>query len=588
MKNNSIILSIKKSLLLLPNQFKKSLFFVLFITLLNSFLDLAGLATILPVFGVILTDDFLIQYPSIKYIYDLFSFSSEQMFVFFLCLIILVILVIKNVVGVWVNERQNRFSWDIYQITSMKVYDIAYQRGFLFFNSQNSNEILNDIVWIPQFFANSIVRQLIYFLNEFIILIIIIISLVIYTPSIFILLGIVVFPIFIIFHKKTKTKISFLGKRIADLNPIINRPIFDTVFGYSDVSITGTMEQFRKKLKTAIQELKELQITNTTLGLLPSRIIEISIFLAILIILLYGMFFFESKTEIITLISIFGLSAYRAIPTINRMMLAIMTIESHQHVFDVLNSYYKHDSEKKESKQVEISFTNEIKVKNLKFQYPNTDDMVLEDVSCTIQKGQTIGIIGESGSGKTTFANIFLRFLEESEGNIFIDNIPLTQTHRLSWKKKVGYVSQDVFLMDATLAENIAFGLDTKNIDFQKLNKVIENASLSNVVEQLDDGVNSIIGERGVKLSGGQRQRIGIARALYYDAEILVFDEATSALDTQTEEKITNSIQKLSHTNLTMFIIAHRLTTLKYCDKILSFKKGKIDKELTYNDIENQ
>ncbi len=587
MKQNSIILSIKKSLLLLPNQFKKSLLFVIFLTLLNSVLDLVGLTAILPVFGIVLTDNFLAKYSSIQYIYHFFDFSSEQSFIVFLCILILIILIFKNIIGVWINTKQNRFSWEIYQVISIKMYNISYKRGFHFFNNKNSNEILNDVVWIPQVFANSIVRQLIYFINEFIILIIIMVSLLIYAPSIFGLLGIIVFPVFYFFHKKTKTKITYLGERINELNPIINKPVFDTIFGFVDVSMTGTIMFFRKRLQKAIEEIKGLQITSTTFGLLPSRIIEITIFLSVLIILLYGMFFFESKTEIITLISVFGLSVYRIIPTINRMMLSIMTIETHQHAFDVINAYYKEEDINTFPQQTPIAFKESIIIKDLSFKYPDTELFSLEKLNCTINKGDIIGIVGESGSGKTTFANLFLRLLIENEGSIFVDNQKLLPNHILDWKKKIGYVRQDVFLMDATLAENIAFGLEKKDINYNKLNNVIERASLMGVVQQLEYGVNSIIGERGVKLSGGQRQRIGIARALYYDAEILVFDEATSALDTQTEEEITNSIQKLSNTNLTMLIIAHRFSTLKYCNKIFSFRKGTIDNVLSYQDIQD-
>lgn len=582
-KKNTIITIIRKTFKLLNKKGQKNFIYILLLTLFNSALDLVGLATVLPIFGIILTDNFLEKYPLLNTIYSNLSFEKQTHFVYCLCAFMLFTICFKNIVGVLINRSQNKFTWDTFQTVSKKVYDSAYYRGFPFFQNTNSNHIVNHIAGVPRLFASSVVQQVIQFLNEVIIIILIVTFLIIYDPMIFLILCVVVIPTFFLFYKITKKKIQAVGEAITHVGPKVSRPVFETIFGYVDVNITGTLQHFKKRFEKGIKELSDLQVSNVTLGLLPSRIIEITVFGTVIIILLYGMHFLPTKEDIIALISIFGLSAYRAIPTINRIMLAIMSIDGNKHSLDIIESYLEHN--KQHVEQQTLNFEENIQFQNISFSYQGTPQKALNNISLTIKKGETIGLIGESGSGKTTFANLILRFLIENSGDLLVDNTKLTKHHLDNWKSKIGYVRQDVFLTDASLAENIAFGIDKDKIDYTKLNEVIKNASLESVVENLENGINGVIGERGVKISGGQRQRIGIARALYKNAEILIFDEATSALDSKTEEEITNAIQQLSNSDLTMFIIAHRITTLKYCNKIIEFENGKVKKECKFDDL---
>jgi len=201
-------------------------------------------------------------------------------------------------------------------------------------------------------------------------------------------------------------------------------------------------------------------------------------------------------------------------------------------------------------------------------------------------KGETIGLIGESGSGKTTLINLLLGFLEPKKGNIIVDGVQMNRQMIPSWRSIIGYVKQDAFLLDDTMERNIAFGRET--IDHKKMGEILEAASLKSYVDNLTDGLQTFVGDKGTKLSGGQRQRIGIARALYNGVSILVFDEATSSLDNNTEKDITESIKGLRKRGYTIIIVAHRYSTLKYCDKILELKEGKVVKETNYSEIANE
>ena len=228
-------------------------------------------------------------------------------------------------------------------------------------------------------------------------------------------------------------------------------------------------------------------------------------------------------------------------------------------------------------------FENAIEIKNLFFHFPNEQNDMLKDISMTIKRGEKIGIVGVSGSGKTTLMNILLRFYNEQKGGIYIDQVKIEADNQQSWRNLLGYVKQDIFLMDASISDNITFG--DENPDPFRLKQAIKQASLEDLINSLPNGLQTIIGERGSRLSGGQKQRISIARSLYRNAEILIFDEATSALDNQTEQEVSEAIDSLSEVNKTIFIIAHRVTTLKNCNRIYELSEGKISGVYKYHEL---
>nr|WP_246398951.1 ATP-binding cassette domain-containing protein [Hymenobacter luteus] len=230
-----------------------------------------------------------------------------------------------------------------------------------------------------------------------------------------------------------------------------------------------------------------------------------------------------------------------------------------------------------------IRFQQRVEFDNITFAFPGSDKPVLRNISFTINKGEKIGFIGSSGSGKTTLMNLLLRFYTQQSGEIRVDGVPLRLENTEAWHQLVGYVKQDTFLMQASLRDNITLG--ESDPDPQRLQYALEQASLADFVESLPQGLDTVSGERGARLSGGQRQRIGVARAMYKQTQILVMDEATSALDTQTEKEVTEAINKLSATDITILIIAHRITTLRQCDRIYELKDGQIVAVHTYEDL---
>lgn len=247
-------------------------------------------------------------------------------------------------------------------------------------------------------------------------------------------------------------------------------------------------------------------------------------------------------------------------------MYSAVSIKGQLYIFEIIDSFLPL---KKGVKQTGITFQKIITIKNLSYTFDDAITPVLKNFNLEINKGEIIGIKGPSGKGKSTMINILLGFLKHNSGEILIDNTILNESTINSWRQKVGYVSQDVFILDGSLKDNIAFGIPSNEVNLDKLNLAIERSQLTEFVNSLPSGVSTNIGERGTKISGGQKQRIGIARALYKEAQILFFDEATSSLDSQTEFEVNNSIKSLHDKDLTMVIIAHRETTLEYCDRVV-------------------
>lgn len=569
-KQNVIILSLTKTFGYLPSVFKRKGIILLSLIILNSFLELVGLAAILPILAATLKPGFIESNTFLNNFYNHLGFESTKFFVVFLCCIILCFVILKNIFGLWVQKQQTKISLDAYSILSNNVLKSAFSKGYLFFSQDNSNRLANRIVGVPMNICTILLPQLFLFLNEIVILTLIIVSLLVYEIKVLLILSIVILPVFTVFYNKNKTRVTEASKELNDLSPLIWRPVFEVVFGFVDVVVGNVFKNFEKKYVNQIDNTKPLRIKLSVIQQIPNRLIEVCVVLTVILMLMYGLFYLESPEQIIGMLSIFGLAAYRTIPSINRLMLSLVNIRAQTYNFDLLDEFLPFTPNKQTENQLE--FKNKISLQNISFQFPETPKPTLENYSLDINKGEIIGVVGKSGSGKTTLMNILLGFLELKSGNFLVDDVEINTQNITSWHQKVGYVPQDVFLIDGSVVENIAFGIPPDEVSLYKLNTCIQKALLTDMINELSDGIHTRIGERGSRISGGQRQRMGIARALYHNAEILFFDEATSALDSETETEITDAINSLHDSNLTMVIIAHRKSSLKYCDRIIEIK----------------
>ena len=287
--------------------------------------------------------------------------------------------------------------------------------------------------------------------------------------------------------------------------------------------------------------------------------------------------------DIIQYLGVFVVASFRLVPGISRILSSYQVIRYIEPSVKILLSEYdfKNNSQSKKisinKKDSPLIFNKEIKLKNISFSYSLRKEFFLSKISIDIKKGDFVGIIGQTGSGKSTLINLLIGLLEPNGGEVMVDNLNI-KSNLSGWHKKIGYVPQSVYLIDDTIRKNIAFGLQEENINDDLIQKAIEKANLKIFLSSLKDGVETVVGEKGIRISGGQQQRIGIARALYRDPEILILDEATSSLDQATEKKIMESVNSLKK-NKTIIVITHRLITVQNCDKIFMLDKGKIEKQ---------
>ena len=553
---------------ILPPKFKKQGVVSIFLLFFNSLLELVGLASLLPLFAVILKENVVNENQYLNAIYTTLGFTSENTFIISIAGFVVLMIIFKNIVGLFIQRYQTSFSFEIMEYFMIRLHKFYYKKGFLFFKETNSNIINRDIFSVPQAFAQSIVLGTFNLFNEVVLLLMIVIAIVLINPMILGLLIVTIVPVFVLFYKLTKKKIKSLGERRNEVAPEIGKSIFQSIFGYVDVIINGTSKYFTKRMTSNMSEFKDVSISTVVYNLVPTKLIETTMVSAIFAIIVYGLLFMPSKESLAALLGVYAVAAYRIMPSINRIMISLNGINSTQYTIPIV-SQIKGFVEEETKEEYKVDFNKEIQLNNISFKYPKADSNLIESFSLTINKGEVIGIRGQSGGGKTTLMNIILGFLTPTSGQLKVDGKTIDEYNVTAWQSKLGYVQQEVFLLDGTLAENIAFGIDEDKINYNKVKQVVEQASLISLVDNLQNGLDTRVGERGAQLSGGQRQRVGIARALYFDSEVLFFDEATSALDPQTEIEINESIRKLSKQGLTMMIIAHRETSLEGVDRII-------------------
>lgn len=571
---------------LLSEKYKSKAIGISLLLLLNSVLELIGLGAIFPVFLVLLEDNVVENNTWAKWIVDNLGLVDERQLIVVLAVGLFVVFLLKNLLSLWIVKTQTTFSASLFKDLMLRMHKLYYHRGFIFFKNTNSNVMMRDIKGATEKFSQTCMQSTISLINEVIILFVVITAIAVYNFQVFIILLITVIPITLVFYKWVRKRSLELGETSLRIDPIIWKNIFESIYGYVDVIISGTEKVFRDRINKKAQIVVDVNIKSNIYNSAPSKVIETSLMFAIGIILSFGIYYLPSKTDLLKLLGLFVVAGYRIIPSVSRMMISINGLNQSYWVFDILSPLLK-EEKLLEVQQRDLAFKHSLKLENVSFSYSENSKVILNKISLEIKKGETIGIIGSSGAGKTTLMNILLGFLKPNKGNYIIDNQILDESFSKAFYEKVGYVQQQVYLIDGTIADNIAFGINKEFIDIKKINDVIMHASLTSMIDELPDGIHTYIGENGTMLSGGQRQRVGIARALYFNAEILFFDEATSALDSETEKEITEAIQKLSNGELTIIIIAHRATSLKNTDRILRIEKGQEITEIYYDDIKD-
>ena len=551
---------------------------------ISAVLDVFGLASILPVITAATKPELIHSNAALQSVFTALNFADERTFLLFLILVLLVFFILKSAFGLFVSFLQIKISSDIAIHLSKNQFSKYFSLNYFDFQSLQTSVMTKDIVTDANTYVQWIVISIITLISELMIVLLIIGGIALYNIKLFGFIVLTVGPATVFISRIIRRKTSEIGVGIDTNFPKSMGAVMEALNGYIDIKLADKISFYRDKYLNYQYRFQWFMMKNYFMSQVPFRTNEIVALLGIIVIFVYALYF-SGGEEVITLIGLFAAASYRLMPSVNRIVNSLNYLGVNQTSIYNLNNYLDnyHEELKKQTAQVPVGFENEIEFKKISFRFREATRPVLNKISLKIKKGEKTGFVGSSGSGKTTLMNILLRFYEEDSGEILVDGVKLSYENIVSWRKKIGYVKQDIFMLDGTIKENIAFG--ENKVDDEKLLQSIIQSSLSDFVNSLPEGVETRVGEKGSRLSGGQKQRIGIARSLYRDADILVFDEATSALDMQTENEVTEAIEKLSSTNKTIFIIAHRITTLKNCDKIIELKNGEIAGVHSYHEL---
>ncbi|WP_181304263.1 ABC transporter ATP-binding protein [Rufibacter sp. XAAS-G3-1] len=558
--------------------------YIFILLLFSSVLDVFGLAALIPIIMAASTPGGGRDDKYLGIIYEAFNFQSEKAFLIFLILGIFFFFLFKNVFTTWINYKQVRFTADI----ALKVIERQFSKytnlPFWHFNNEGSAKLINNVLNVPQYFVSGIIRPIFILFSEITIISVILLGIIVYQPVLFAVLILVLAPTAYLTYQFLKNRSGKVGEKLNELRPPSYSIINNIFNGFVELKLGDKIEEFRGRFMQNQTKVQALEAKSYLFSLIPLKIIEMVAILGVVAIFLHSILFLENQNSLITIVGLFAAAAYRLMPSINRLLTSLVMLKQNAVAIQELKSYQEYEKNLDNSTDREtMCFTKSIKFDNVSFSFPGEEKLTLNKIQFTINKGDKIGFIGASGSGKTTLMNILLRFYLEQQGQVLVDGQPLTEKNKKDWYSIVGYVKQNTFLMESTIKDNIT--LSDEKVDQIRLEEAIEKASLREFVNSLPEGVNTFIGEGGSRLSGGQKQRIGIARALYKNTQVLILDEATSALDTVTEREVSEAISKLSQTDITIFIIAHRITTLRDCDRIFEMKDGEIIAERAYKDV---
>ena len=553
---------------IIPQSFRRRTLGVVMTIFLRAILNFVGIATLIPILILIVDSNNLTSTGYLSWLYDALSIESYQAFCIIICLGVIAILMLKNVAVVYLYRFERDYIYSLYKHLSEQLYEGYYRKGLGFIKHSNTAILTRNVNVVSLLFATNILKPIATIIGEGLLLILMLVALVIYSPVIALIAVGLFLPIVALFYFSMRKRLNSIGDRENAAQRTKGRIVAETFRGYADIEINNAFPLTLSNFSKAIDEAVRLRKEYATIGMLPQMFTEVGLAIGLAIIIVVSLY--SSGDNLVMLLGIFAIAGVRLLPSLRTIMASWSSIRYNRYTIDTLLEAEYSDITPPATTE-RFNFEQSIELRNIEFCFEDSETALLKDISFTINKGERIGITGASGVGKTTLFNIILGLYRPTSGAIYVDGEQLNQTNIRKWQNSIGYVSQSVFIADSTLVENIALGCDKESIDLERIKQVIALADLTEFVSSLPEGIDSRIGEQGSKISGGQRQRIGIARALYKNSDILFFDEATSSLDNKTEENINNAIERLSHQNssLTIIIIAHRESSLEYCDRII-------------------
>jgi len=574
----SIFKYIREVLYLLGESRRKLPLLILFFLIL-SILNIVGLGLIAPYITLVINPDLIIQ-GNFQSIFETFGLPLDQKpLLIILGVGLMGVFLLKTITAILVNRAIITYSLE-QRIRLCSYLMKAFQNmPYTVHMTKNTSEYIHSIQSLTSVFTG-VIQMGLKVMSEAVVAIFIVILL---AWTDILALGILVLflgGVLLGYDRLFRDKMKDCGKYINVATIKIVKAVSEAMDGFKEIQILGKEHFFQKSVNDGIKVVVSNSVKTGVISTAPHYMMEFILITFVVTLVVGGLLLNQDIQLLIPTLGMFGIAALRLLPSVNAVSQSILKLRIDRHSVTLLHEdlIKLEDINSKLNRIISDQHIYQnfqyLSVENIYFRYPNTNEWAIENLTFSINSGESIGLIGPSGSGKTTLVDIILGLLEPQKGKLLYNGNALKNS-KLQWRSNLAYLPQDIFIIDDTLRRNVVLGDEDTEINEDKLYKALSQARLAELVEELPDGVNTKMGEKGVRLSGGQRQRVALARAFYHERSVLVLDEATSSLDNETELEIVEEIKQLK-SKITLIVIAHRLSTVKFCDQIYRLEKGQI------------
>ena len=551
--------------------------------LIGMCLETLSVGMVIPTVGILLQPDYLSQFIWVEQILSYLGDPRGERLVLTGLLLLVAIFTLKNIFLFFQVLCQGTFVYSTQREVAAILFRNYLTKPYSFYLQTNSSVLIRNLTTEIDSFCHYVLMPILNLTSEVLVVLSLLILLVVVEPIPTLCLGLCLIGITLVFYRFTNSKVARWGKarQLADEEKI--KCLQQGFGGIKQIMLSRNLDYFlhlfhRPNIISGLMTKREY-----ILQYLPKQFIEILAISGLVGVCIFMVLQERSGLEVMAILSLLATAGFRLIPSFSRILRNLQSIRFGWASVDVLNEELGNvENKNSQSPGVNngnhITFDCNFTLTNVSFSYGQNKKEILREVNLEVKKGECIGIVGESGAGKSTLSNLLLGLVSPTSGVLEVDGCRIHSENIQSWQQIIGYVPQEIYLLDDTIERNIAFGINDAVIEHSRVGDVVKKAGIQKYISSLDEGLNSKIGERGVRLSGGQRQRIGIARALYQNPQVLVLDEATSALDAKTEEGILEELH-LMKGNVTMIIIAHRPSTLQFCDRIYRIADGRLARE---------
>jgi ABC-type multidrug transport system fused ATPase/permease subunit len=548
---------------------------LLILTFIGMLLETLGVGLIIPALALLTQENIESKHPSVAFLGDLVGHASPHTLLLGGLLFLVGVYLFKAAYLAMLAWKQAQFAFGVQVRISQQLFSVYLLQPYTFHMQRNSAELIANVTnEVNQLTGNTMLPAMIFLTESLVLTGLLILLLIIEPIGAITTIGLLGFAAWA-FQRMTKERVLRWGEARQLHERMRIQHLQQGLGGVKDVKIFAREPEFLAKYFLHNQRGASAAKFQTTLQQLPRLWLEVLAVCGLALLTFSMLHQGKNLAAVLPVLGLFAASAFRIIPSVNRILSSLQLLRYGLPVVDTL--YRELQLAPRPDRSVGgpiIICKSSIRAKDVSFVYPNTETPAIDRINLIIKKGEAVGFIGKSGSGKSTLIDVLLGLLPPSSGQIFIDKRDIAENLQ-GWHRQIGYVSQSIFLTDDTLRRNVAFGLDDCQINDNDVWRAIRAARLEDFVLNLKDGLNTSVGERGIRLSGGQRQRIGIARALYHDPSVLVLDEATSALDSVTENEVMEAVEALRGKK-TVIVVAHRLSTIAHCDRVFHLDRGRL------------